>query len=237
MKRKFVALLAALALLTGPVLAAETPEWEENAQAETQVDTEVDAEVETEAETPITYVDVPEDEWFFQVVYEMTEKGLMSGIGDGYFGPNDGVNRAMVVTVLWRMEGCPQPEDPASFTDIDPENPDFWYAPQAAWAKEVGIANGYEDGTFHGEDLVTREQMASFLYQYAKYTGQPLAQGSLGLFDDAYLVSEWAVDAVKHVVGMGIIQGDAWGNLDPQGPTTRAALATMLHRMMIDAAG
>ena len=169
---------------------------------------------------------------------EVTQKGLMSGIGGGYFGPNDGVNRAMVVTVLWRLEGCPQPESLASFTDIDPENTQvFWYAPQTAWAKSVGIANGYEDGTFHGEDLVTREQMASFLYQYAKYKGAPLAKGSLGLFDDAYLISEWAVDAVRHVVGMGIVQGDAFGNLDPQGVTTRAALATMLHRMMIEAAG
>ena len=168
----------------------------------------------------------------------MTEKGLMSGIGDGYFGPNDGVNRAMVVTVLWRLEGCPQAESPESFVDIDPEDlENFWYAPQAAWAKEVGIANGYEDGTFHGLDLVTREQMASFLYQYAKYKGQPLAQGSLGLFDDAHTVSDWAVDAVKHAVGMGILQGNAHGELAPRSRTTRAALATMLHRMMIEAAG
>ena len=79
--------------------------------------------------------------------------------------------------------------------------------------------------------------MACFLYRYAQYKGEPLAQGALGLFDDAYLISSWAVDAMKHVVGMGIIQGDAFGKLDPQGPTTRAALATMLHRMMIEAAG
>ena len=229
MKKKLVALVCALALLTGASLAVEAPD-------ETLDEASVEASVETS--TAITYVDVPEDEWYAEVVYEMTEKGLMSGIGEGYFGPNDGVNRAMVVTVLWRLEGCPQPESMSSFTDIDPEDlENFWYAPQAAWAKSVGIANGYEDGTFHALDLVTREQMASFLYQYAKYTGQPLAQGSLGLFDDAYTVSEWAVDAVRHVVGMGIIQGDAWGNLDPQGPTTRAALATMLHRMMMEAAG
>lgn len=210
MKRKWIALLCALGLLIAPAPAAHASD----------------------------YLDVPDWEWYAEVVAEMTEKKLMTGIGDGYFGPNDGVNRAMAVTVLWRLEGCPQPESLDSFADIDPEDTQvFWYAPQTAWAKSVGIANGYEDGTFRGWDPVTREQMASLLYQYAKYKGQPLAQGTLGLFDDAYLVSEWAVDAVKHVVGMGIIRGDAFGNLDPQGPTTRAALATMLHRMMIPAVG
>lgn len=210
MKRKLIALLCALSLLSGSALTAQAS----------------------------SYVDVPDWEWYADVVEEMTEKGIMVGIGEGYFGPNEKVNRAMVVTVLWRLEDCPQPETLESFTDIDPENTEvFWYAPQAAWAKSVGIANGYEDGTFHGEDLVTREQMASFLYQYAKYKGDPLARGSLGLFNDAYLISEWAVDAVKHVVGMGIVQGDTLGNLDPQGPTTRAALASMLHRMLIPAVG
>ena len=209
MKRKFVALLCALALLTGTGLAAGT-----------------------------AYLDVPDWEWYADAVEEVTQKGLMIGVDPGYFGPEEEVTRAMVVTVLWRLEGCPEVETPESFADIDPADPElFWYALQAAWAKSVGIANGYEDGTFQGENMVTREEMASFLYQYAKYKGQPLGQGSLGLFDDAYLISDWAVDAVRHVVGMGIIQGDEFGNLDPQGPTTRAALASMLHRMMIPAAG
>ena len=209
MKRKIIALLCALGLLTGGVLAMENP-----------------------------YLDVPEGEWYTDIVLEITEKGLMIGVDPGYFGPEEGVTRAMVVTVLWRMEGCPEPESLESFTDIDPEDLEvFWYAPQLAWAKSVGLANGYEDGTFQGENLVTREEMATLLYLYAQYKGEPLAQGSLGLFDDAYLVSEWAVDAVRHAVGMGLIQGDELGHIDPQGTTTRAALATLLYRMLIPAAG
>ena len=209
MKRKLIALVCALGLLIPTALADGT-----------------------------SYLDVPEWEWYADVVAEMTEKGIMTGTKEGYFSPNSTVTRAMAVTVLWRLEGCPQPEDLNSFTDIDPDDPEvYWYAPQAAWAKEAGIANGYTDGSFRGNKKVTREQMASFIYQYAKYKGQPLAQGSLGLFDDAYKVSDWAVDAVKHAVGMGILQGNAHGELAPQSKTTRAALATMLHRMMIEAVG
>ena len=209
MKRKLMALLCALGLLTSTALAAGN-----------------------------SYLDVPEGEWYTEVVLEVTEKGLMTGMKEGYFVPGGKVNRATVITVLWRMEGCPQPESLESFTDIDPEDPAVsWYAPQAAWAKAAGIATGYDDGTFHGEKPVTREQMACFLYRYAQYKNEPLAQGSLGLFDDAYLISDWAMDAVKHVVGMGIFVGNSSGKLNPQGPTTRAALATMLHRMMIEAAG
>lgn len=209
MKRKIIALLCALGLLITPVLAAENP-----------------------------YLDVPEGEWYTDIVLEVTEKGLMIGVEEGYFGPEEGVTRAMVVTVLWRMEGCPEPESPESFLDIDPEDTElFWYAPQVAWAKENGVINGYDDGTFQGENFVTREELAALLYLYAQYKGEPLAKGSLGLFDDAYLVSEWAMDAVRHAVGMGLIQGDEFGHIDPQGLTTRAALATILHRMMIPAAG
>lgn len=112
-----------------------------------------------------------------------------------------------------------------------------WYAVQAAWAKGTGVAAGYADGSFGGRDLVTREQLACFLYRYAAYKGEPLAAGALGLFKDAEAVSPWAEEAVRHAVGLGVLQGSDLGTLEPQGIANRAALAVMLQRMRTPAVG
>lgn len=84
---------------------------------------------------------------------------------------------------------------------------------------------------------MTREQLACFLYRYAAYKGEPLAAGALGLFKDAETVSDWAQDAVRHAVGLGILQGNDLGALEPQGVANRAALAVMLQRMQTPAVG
>ena len=208
MKRQWIALALVLALTVGTALAAGAG-----------------------------YSDVPHDAWFAAAVEEVTEKGLMSGSGDGTFRPNEAVTRAMVITVLWQLEGSPAQSDLSSFSDIDPAGSGMWYAPQAAWAKNAGVASGYADGSFHGGEAVTREQLAAFLYRYAVYKDQPIAQGALGLFSDAGLVSSWAQDPVRHMVGMGYFRGDSEGRLDPLGTADRAELASILCRMLTPAVG
>lgn len=179
------------------------------------------------------YPDVVGDEWFVDAVEAMTEAGIMTGLEDGSFGPYEPVTRATVITVLWRLEGSPEMTVELPFTDAQED----WYAAPAAWAKGTGIATGYASGSFGGRDLVTKEQLACFLYRYAQYKEEPLATGALGLFSDAAAVSGWAQDAVRHAVGVGILQGSDLGTLEPQGIANRAALAIMLRRMLTPAVG
>lgn len=210
MKKIFTALFCGLLLLGGipPALAVQLP-----------------------------YEDIPDYEWYVEYVEEVTGRGWMTGVDETHFSPDSPVTRAAVITVLWRMEEKPMPEDPASFTDIDPEDPEMWYDEAAAWAKEAGVASGYEDGAFRGSRPVTREELASFLFKYAQYKGQPAAEGALGLFKDADEISDWAEDAIRHVVGMGLIQGNDAGYLHPQSTAKRVELAAILVRMDTPAAG
>lgn len=180
-----------------------------------------------------TYPDVAGDEWFVEAVDTMTQEGIMTGLEGGLFGPYEPVTRATVITVLWRLEGSPDAEVESPFLDAGED----WYAVQAAWAKGTGVAAGYADGNFGGRDVVTREQLACFLYRYAAYKEETLASGALGLFRDADAVSPWAEEAVRHAVGLGILQGNDLGDLDPQGVANRAALAIMLQRMRTPAVG
>lgn len=211
MKRFCAALLAALCLLSGTVGAAESPA------------------------NPFT--DVPEDEWYTSAVLEIVRQGIMAGTDPGLFSPEADVTRAMVITVLWKLEGSPQPAGTGSFPDVSPNDlVSSWYSVPAAWAKEQGIAHGHDDGLFRGDDPVTREELAAFLYSYDLYLGEAPAEGSLGLFPDANQVSDWAVDPVRHAVGMGYLRGDENG-LDPQGRATRAQLASILLRILTPAVG
>lgn len=185
------------------------------------------------ARADVSYPDIAGDEWFVDAVDVLTEEGIMTGLEGGVFGPYEPVTRATVITVLWRLEGSPE----ASVEEPFPDAEEDWYGVQAAWAKGTGVASGYADGTFGGRDPVTREQLACFLYRYAAYKGEPLAAGALGLFKDAETVSDWAQDAVRHAVGLGILQGNDLGALVPQGVANRAALAVMLQRMQTPAVG
>lgn len=203
MKKRLLALLSALCLFTGPALASGG------------------------------YPDITGEEWYAPAVAAVTEKGIMTGLEGGVFGPNENVTRATVITVLWRLEGSPKVSVETPFTDAEAD----WYAVPAAWAKGTGIATGYADGSFGGRDLVTREQVACFLYRYAQYKEEPLAEGALGLFRDAADISSWAEEAMRHAVGVGILQGNPQGLVVPGGYADRASLAAMLQRMLTPAAG
>ena len=179
------------------------------------------------------YPDIAGDEWFVEAVEAMTQDGIMTGLEYCRFGPYEPVTRATVITVLWRLEGSPE----ASVEEPFPDAEEDWYAVPAAWAKGTGVASGYMDGSFGGRDPITREQLACFLYRYAQFKGEPLAEGALGLFKDSDFISPWAEDAVRHAVGVGVLQGNEQGDLAPQGVANRAALAVMLQRMQTPAVG
>lgn len=172
-----------------------------------------------------TYTDVSEGAWYYSAVQYVTENGLMNGIGGNAFGPAVTTSRAMIVTILHRLEGEPV-ASASSFTDVPAG---AWYADAVAWASANNIVNGYGNGTFDPENGITREQIAAILYRYASYKGYDVtSSGSLTSFTDGAATSAWAQSAMQWAVGSGLIIGNGSGILDPVGTATRAEVATIL---------
>lgn len=176
------------------------------------------------------FTDVKESDWFFNDVMFVYDKGLMVGTSDTTFSPYDTTTRAMVATTIWRMEGEPKATGANGFTDVENGK---WYAEAITWAAENGIAKGYGGGLFGANEPVTREQLAGFFYNYAKYKGYDTTiTGSIEKFTDKGDISDWAVDAVKWAIGYGLMEGKTGDTLDPNGNATRAEFAAMLHRFI-----
>ena len=137
------------------------------------------------------------------------------------------MTRAMLVTVLHRMDGSPAPKTESKFVDLK----DDWYKNAVAWAAENGIVNGLDDDHFGPDGSVTREQAMTMLMRYAKYKGMDVsASADLSKFDDVGNVSQWANEAVHWAVAMGLINGTTPTTLEPQGNSTRAQVAAILMR-------
>lgn len=184
---------------------------------------------EADGEEP-SFDDVLPDNWAYEAVEYVNEKGLMSGVGGGSFSPGQPTTRGMLVTILYRMEGEPEYENTGTirFTDV---NDDAWYAKGVYWAAENGIVKGVGDGRYLPEDPVTREQMAAIFHRYAGYKGYDVtAQGDLSAFTDAASVGDWAREALIWAVDKELINGMGDGTVNPRGTATRAQTAAILMR-------
>lgn len=171
------------------------------------------------------FKDVDETDWFYEPVKLVSESGLMVGVADDRFGPNIPLTRAMMVQILYTVEGSEPNDGKIKFRDVDPGD---WYAKAVCWAYAQGIVSGTSDTTFDPNKPITREQMVAILYRYADYIGmQPEAKGSLTAFPDCGSVSAWAEDAMRWAVSAKIIAGSG-GKIQPQGTATRAQVATVL---------
>ena len=109
--------------------------------------------------------DVKPTDWFYDAVEFVVENGLMIGVSDSSFEPDEPTTRAMLVTVLWRLENRPPVPGECPFPDVEAGE---WYADAVTWASEHGIVLGYDDGTFRPDGLITREQFVTILYRYDK---------------------------------------------------------------------
>ena len=176
------------------------------------------------------FSDLNMNQWYHDGVHWALENGFMNGLGDGKFGPDDNTNRAMIVTMLHRLEGTPKVGNELTFTDVKEGE---WYSEAIRWAAANGIVGGYGDGRFGPEDTLTREQLAVILCRYARYKGIDTAAGELkplNGFNDAAAVSEWAVKEMRWAVDEGIINGVGNDTISPKTSATRAQVATMLMR-------
>ena len=185
---------------------------------------------EPEPEEPaMPFVDVDENDWFYDVVLYAYDNGLMTGVSATEFAPNQTTTRGMIVSMLARLEGVTSAES-AGFTDVADND---WYATAVNWAASEGIVNGFEDDTFRPNDAITREQMAAILYNYADYKGYDVsARADLSDYADAASISSWAEDVLAWANAEGLINGMTATTIDPQGATTRAQTAAMFERFL-----
>ncbi|MBR5228556.1 MAG: S-layer homology domain-containing protein [Firmicutes bacterium] len=176
------------------------------------------------------FADVAEGEWYESAVDFASSHGLFGGVSETEFAPNAKMTRAMLVTVLHRLELESAASSSGSFGDVAAGS---WYADAVAWANTNKIVEGYNSDTFGANDNVTREQMAVILYRYAKYIKMgTAAEGDLGKYTDGAKVSSWAKDAMEWAIGEGIITGRTDGSADPAGTASRAEVAIMLERLV-----
>ena len=176
------------------------------------------------------FSDVDSDAWYHDGVHWALENSVMQGVGEGRFAPGEATTRAMLVTMLYRMEGEPETDYEMTFTDVEDGK---WYTEAVRWAAANGIVNGYDAETFGPMNALTREQLAAILYRYAKYKGVDVSVGedtNILSYDDALDVSDWANAAMCWAVGAGVIQGTGASTLSPKASATRAQVATMLMR-------
>lgn len=173
-----------------------------------------------------SYADVNEGDWYEPYVQDVSEKGLMTGYENGYFGPADELTRGQFATIIWRMEGAQAVVYDGKYPDVSAGD---FYAQAAKWAGDNGIITGYDSGYFGGNDSITREQVATILSRYANKTGKEVTKGNIYEFPDGNSVSAFAKDGVVDAIGSGWIMGDN-GLINPQGKVNRAVAATMISR-------
>lgn len=183
-------------------------------------------------DTSTIFKDVKKSSWFKSAVDFAVERGLMNGTSVNKFEPNASMNRAMLVTVLWRLEGSPAPEESTPFKDLK----QAWYRDAVAWAYSREIVNGTTETTFSPGSSITREQMAAILFRYSSYKGYNTdARADVMSYPDGIRISPYAMVAMSWANGSALITGKPKGDdiiLAPKGKATRAEVATILQRYL-----
>ena len=177
----------------------------------------VKSEVKPDQPSKTGFVDVPENSWYADAADFVAQRGLMSGVGENLFGGNQNTTRAMLMTILARMDGQ------------DVTGGATWYEKAMNWAKQTGVS----DGTMP-EVNITREQLATMLYSYAKLKGLDTTQGGMAVreFNDYDSISSWAGQSMTWAVNAGILSDRGNNTLAPTAEATRAEMAVMLQQFV-----
>lgn len=174
--------------------------------------------------------DDTQNHWAAGNISFVTARDLFQGTSRTTFTPNGTMTRAMLVTVLHRLEDTPAATRAVTFADVPAQG--SWYTDSVAWASQKGIVQG-SGNKFNPDTPVTREQLATILYRYAQFLGLSTSgRSSLTRFSDGGQASSWATDALSWTVSAGLLSGKGGGRLDPQGQATRAEVATILERLI-----
>nr|WP_308778666.1 GBS Bsp-like repeat-containing protein [uncultured Anaerotignum sp.] len=200
---------------------ASEPIVEEDAQAETNSDSYTGGEL---------FTDVKKENWFYPAVSYVMNKGLMTGMVNGGFAPNEELSKVQFAVVLYRMEGSPEVSLSANTLAI-PEN--AYYAPAVFWADQTGLLDGLQGTSIKPEDKITREEMITMLFRYAQQKGfDTQERADLSQFADAEKVSPSAKEAISWAVATGMISGEGKDRLlNPHGSASRAVCAAMITHL------
>lgn len=177
------------------------------------------------------FSDVTENNWFFDDVMYAYFNGLMNGYSDNLFAPNDTSTRGQIVTILYRLENEPVVSNDCPFTDVASGS---YYENAITWAAANSIVLGYGEN-FGPDDVITREQMATILWRYAKYKDYDVSVGentNILSYNDAFDVADYAIPAMQWTCGSGLMQG-ASKALTPKDNATRCQVAAILHRFCL----
>lgn len=206
----------------------ETPDENPDETPDGNPDETPDGKPDEKPEEPLPFTDVAEDAWYVNEVRYVYEKGMMRGDGsETLFNPNGDTTRAMIVAILYRLEGEPA-AGVSMFTDVKAGS---WYADAVSWAAAHGIVNGRSATEFAPGDPITRQELASILYRYAgSFKGCDVtARAELSSYPDADAISAYAKDAMAWANAQGLVTGSN-GMLNPRGSAIRAQSAAILMR-------
>ena len=176
--------------------------------------------------------DFPDTQWYHDGVAYCLQKGILKNKTDGTFGLQDVMTRGMVAEALWAAEGKPKTGVRYFYQDVGEAHPS---REAIFWAAKTGVMAGYDGNTFGAADEVTREQLASILWRYAKYKGYDVSVGedtNILSYTDAFDISEYAIPAMQWACGAGIISGDESGALHPGGFAQKVHTAQMLMKFL-----
>ena len=208
-----------------PRPGATTPEEKE------EENTPEDNKQEEAKEWTNPFSDVKENDWFYATVKYAGENGIMNGVSETEFAPNQTLTRAMLVTILYRVEGSPRLNSDSKFADVGSSE---WYSAPVIWAAENGIVNGITETEFAPNNAITREQIAAIMYRYAGVKGYDVTQGGMAVreFEDYETISSWAREAMQWAVNTKLISGKTATTVNPLDAATRAESATIIMRFI-----
>ena len=175
------------------------------------------------------FVDVPAGAYYYDAVLWAAEGGIVTGTDAVHFSPDASCTRAQLVTFLWRAAGSPAVNYAMNFTDVDSG---AYYAEAVRWAASEKVVEGTTAETFAPDAAVTRAQMVTMLYRFAKAQGMDTTQGGMAIreYADYDSLSEYAREAMAWAVNTEILKGSN-NRLLPDAACTRAQLVTLLYRL------
>ena len=166
--------------------------------------------------------------WAYDAGSYAYKNSLMNGVNASRFAPDSTLNRAMMVTMLYRMTGSPAVSGNSVFSDVPSGK---WYSHAVQWASVNGVVNGVGKDRFALDTQITREQMASMMMRYAQFKQYSTGKSAdLSAFNDAGSISSWALESMKWANAAGLINGRTASTIAPQDTATRAEAATILMR-------
>ncbi len=193
----------------------------------TKAEEKTETEKEQTEDSVKTFADVNEGDWFYDDVIFVFNNDIMTGTGENEFSPNTALNRAMMITILHRIDGDNSVYEKDIFNDVEKNS---WYESAVNWGYENKIVSGTGENTFAPMNNLTREQLCTMLYNYTIHIGIEPEYADISSYTDNEGVSAWAKKAVSWAVQEKIITGKGNNILAPKDSATRAEAAAVIQR-------